>query len=115
MLEIMSAHALQREAHRAGDEVKRADVRACCVKQGAEVVTLSADYACLQLFKEQQRSWTISNLHERAGARMGAFCQGYQGEALGPFDVTASVALPALPMRARRKRGMHRHHRPVGA
>jgi len=111
----MSAQALQRDAYRAGDEVKRAHVRACCVKQGAEVVTLSADYACLQLFKEQQHSWTIANLHERAGARMWAFCQGYQGEAPGRFDTTASVALPALSMRARRKRGMHRHPRPDGA
>jgi hypothetical protein len=110
----MNVQALQRDASHAGNEIKLAHARASCVKQGAEVLALSADYAILQLFREQQHCWSITNLHERAGARMWAFCQGYQGEAQGRFDVTASLPLPDPPMRARRRRGMHRHRRQVG-
>lgn len=107
----MSALVLQRDAYRAGDEIKRVHMRACCVMQGAEVAALSADYACLLLFKEQQRSWMISNLHERAGLRMWAFYQGYQGETPGRLEETARAAIPAPRMYAKRRRGTHRHVR----
>jgi hypothetical protein len=108
MLETMSELALQRDAYRAGDEIKRAHTRACCVMQGAEVMALSSDYACLQLFKEQQQSWMIANLHQRAGLRMWAFCQGYAGETLG---CPGGRAQAASPMYAKKRRGMHRHTR----
>src|ERR1700694_5843179 len=106
MLKILSELALQRDAYHAGDEIKRAHMQACCVMQGAEVMTLSSDYACLQLFKEQQQSWMIANLHERAGLRMWAFCQGYKGESPGR---PGGLAQAAPPMYAKRRRGMHRH------
>lgn len=115
MLDIMSVQALQRDAYRAGHEIKLAHAQASCVRQGAEVIILSADYASLQLFREQQHPWSIANLHERAGTRMQAFCHGYQGEAPGHFDMTASIPLVGLPRRASRRRGMHRHPRRVGA
>jgi len=99
----MSAQALQRDAYRAGDEIKQAHVRGCCVVQGSEAVTLSADYACLQLFKEQQHSWLIANLHERAELRMWAFWQGYEGETLGCLEETAQAAILAPHMHAKRR------------
>jgi hypothetical protein len=46
---------------------------------GVELLVLSADYAHLLLFKEQQHSWERTDLHERAGLRMAAFRQGYEG------------------------------------
>src|SRR6266568_4204948 len=94
MLETMSELALQRDAYRAGDEIKRAHTRACCVMEGVEVMALSSDYACLQLFKEQQQCWVISNLHERAGLRMWAFCQGYTSETPGRLEGLAQAAIP---------------------
>ncbi len=111
MLEIMSELVLQRDAYRAGDEIKRAHTRACCVMQGTELMALSSDYASLQLFREQQQSWLIANLHERAGLRMWAFCQGYAGETPARLEGLAQAAIPTPPMYAKRRRGMHRHIR----
>ena len=107
MLESASARALQQDAYRAGNEMKQSHVQASCVRQGAAVAVMSADYACVQLFKEQQRCWSIAHLHERAGVRMWDFCQGYQGEALGrlpflPCQCTQDVSGGCIGIAARR-------------
>src|SRR6266581_7217438 len=71
-----SLQAFQLDAYHKGCEMKQAHVQARCVLQGAELLGLSGDYAHLLLFKEQQHSWEMTDLHERAGPRMRAFRQG---------------------------------------
>lgn len=100
VLDIMSVQALQRDAYRAGYEIKRAHTQASCVKQGLELVILSADYAGLLLFKEQQ-AWATSNLYERAALRMAAFCQGYQGQMPTRLEEPAWKVLPAFLLSAK--------------
>ena len=86
-------HAFQLEAHHKGSEIKQAHTRTHCVLQGVELLALAGDYAHLLLFKEQQRSWEVTDLHERAGLRMLAFRQGYEGEVPGSTQEPSRMAV----------------------
>ena len=79
MLEPMEMRALQQDASHRGGQTRQVHAQARRVLGGAELLILSADYAHLQIFKEQQRSWGRTDLYERAGLRMAAFRQGYEG------------------------------------
>lgn len=89
----------QLDAYHKGSEIKQAHVQARCVLEGAELLTLAGDYAHLLLFMEQQCSWEVADLHERAGLRMRAFRQGYEGAI--PGDVQELSKIPVLVMRRR--------------
>ncbi len=95
--------ALQLEAHHKGGEIKQAHTRTHCVLQGAELLALAGDYAHLLLFKEQQRSWEMADLHERAGLRMQAFKQGYEGELTGSTQERSGMAVRVARRRPKRR------------
>src|SRR5260370_34262642 len=92
MQEGRSLQALQLDAYHKGSEMKQAHIQALCILQGAELLALSGDYAHLLSFQEQQRSWEMTHLHERAGPRMVAFRQGYVGTFPGDAQEPSTVA-----------------------
>jgi hypothetical protein len=69
---------------------------------------LSADYAHLLLFKEEQHSWERTDLHERAGLRMAAFRQGYEGAFVGFALELPGMAVPVVRHRRPKKRPKNR-------
>lgn len=83
-------------AHHKGSEIKQAHTRTHCVLQGVELLALAGDYAQLLLFKEQQRSCEMADLHERAGLRMQAFKQGYEGELAGSTQERSGMAVRVM-------------------
>ncbi len=95
--------AFQLEAHHKGGEIKQAHTRTHCVLQGVELLVLAGDYAHLLLFKEQQRSWEMTDLHERAGLRMQAFRQGYEGELPGSSRERSRMAVRVVRRRPKRR------------
>jgi hypothetical protein len=96
MQEGRRLQAFQLDAYHKGSEMKQAHVQACCVLQGTELLALSGDYAHLLLFMEQQHAWEMTDLHERAGLRMWAFRQGYEGTL--PEDAQELSRMPVLVM-----------------
>jgi hypothetical protein len=66
-------------------------------------LALSGDYAHLLLFKEQQ-SWEMTDLHERAGLRMQAFWQGYEGELLDDVEELSRTAVLVMQRRLGKRR-----------
>jgi hypothetical protein len=103
--------ALQQDAYRRGGETKQAHVQAHRVLRGAELLVLSADYAHLLLFKEQQHSWERTALHERAGLRMVAFRQGYEGTFAGAAQERSRVAVVVARHRRPKRRATNRFAR----
>jgi len=93
MQEGRRLQAVQLDAYHKGSEMKQEHAQARRVLQGGELLALSGDYAHLLLFKEQQHSWEMTNLHERAGLRMRAFRQGYEGELLGDVEEPSRMAV----------------------
>jgi len=103
--------AFQLEAHHKGGEIKQAHTRTHCVFQGVELLALAGDYAHLLLFKEQQRSWELTDLHERAGLRMLAFRQGYEGELPGCSQERSKMAMHVVRHRRPKRRAKNWHAR----
>ena len=99
MQEGRCLQAVQLDAYHKGSEIKQAHVQARCVVQGPELLALSGDYANLCLFKEQQCSWELTDLHERAGLRMQAFRRGYEGELLGDAQELSGMAVLVMQPR----------------
>ena len=110
MQEGRRLQAVQLDAYHKGSEIKQAHVQAHCVVQGAELLALSGDYAHLFLFKEQQCSWELTDLHERAGLRMQAFRQGYEGELPGSTQERSRMTVRVVRRRPKR-RAKHRFTR----
>jgi hypothetical protein len=100
--------AFQLEAYHRGSEFKKAHMQARCVLQGTELLALSGDYAHLSLFKEQQHFWEMTNLHERAGLRMRAFRQGYEGELPGDAQELSRMAVLVMQRRPGKRRAKNR-------
>jgi hypothetical protein len=111
MQEAMGRRALQQDAYRRGGEAKQAHVQAHRVLRGAELLVLSADYAQLLLFKELQRSWEMTDLHERAGLRMFAFRQGYEGTFVSDTEELARMAVQVVQRRPGKRRAKNRFAR----
>ena len=103
--------AFQLEAHHKGSEIKQAHTRTHCVLQGVELLALAGDYAHLLLFFEEQRSWEMADLHERAGLRMQAFRQGYEGELPGSTQERSRMAVRVVRRSRPRRRAKNRHAR----
>ena len=108
MQEGRSLQAFQLDAYHKGGEMKQAHVQARCVLQGAELLALSGDYAHLMLFKEQQHSWEITDLHERAGLQMRAFRQGYEGKLPGDVEELSRMAVLVMQRRPGKRRAKNR-------
>jgi hypothetical protein len=108
MQEAMRVQVLQQDAYRRGGETKLAHVQARRVLRGAELLVLSADYAHQLLFKEQQHSWEMTDLHERAELRMVAFRQGYEGTCAGDALELSSMAVLVLRHRRPKRRAKNR-------
>lgn len=108
MQEGRSLQAFQLDAYHKGCEMKQAHVQARRVLLGAELLALSGDYAHLLLFKEQQHSWETMNLHERAGHRMRAFRQGYEGELPGNAQELSWMAVLVVHERRWKRRARNR-------
>src|SRR6266852_4652137 len=104
MQDAVGIRALQQDAYRRGGEARQAHVQARRVLQEAELLALSGDYAHLLLFKEQQHSWEITDLYERAGLRMLAFRQGYEGELPGGAQEPSRMAVLVAQQRWRKSR-----------
>src|SRR5947209_1207691 len=100
--------AFQLDAFCKGSEIKQAHIQARCVLQGAELLALSGDYAHLFLFKEQQHSWELTGLHERAGLRMRAFRQGYEGALPGDAQKLSGMAVLVMKRRPGKRRAKNR-------
>src|SRR3989442_9376291 len=108
MQEGRSLQALQLDAYHKGSEMKQAHIQARCILQGAELLALSGDYAHLLLFKEQQRSCEMTDLHERAGLRMVAFRQGYVGTFAGFAQELSRMAILGVQHRRLKRRAQNR-------
>ena len=100
--------AFQLEARHKGGEIKQAHIRMHCVLQGVELLALAGDYAQLLLFMEQQRSWEMMDLHERAGLRILAFRQGYEGELPGNIQERSRMAVHGEQHRHPKRRAKSR-------
>ena len=108
MQEGRSLQALQLDAYHKGSEMKQAHIQALCILQGAELLALSGDYAHLLLFKELQHSWEMTDLHERAGLRMVAFRQGYEGTFAGFAQEPSRMAVLVVQRRSGKRRAKNR-------
>lgn len=108
MQEAMSTRALQQEAYRRGSEARQAQGQARRVLEGVELLVLSADYAHLLLFQEQQHSWEMTGLHERAGIRMVAFRQGYEGTLAGDTQECSKMVVLVTRHRRPKRREKNR-------
>ena len=108
MQEGRCLQAFQLEAYHKGGEIKHAHTRAHCLLQGVELLALAGDYAHLLLFKEQQCSWGMTGLHERAGLRMQAFRQGYEGELPGDAQMLSRMPVLVLQRRPGKRRAKNR-------
>ena len=91
-----------------GWQITQAHIQARCILQGAELLALSGDYAHLLIFKEQQRSWEMTDLHERAGLRMVAFRQGYVGTLAGFAQELSRMAILVVQHRRLKRRAKNR-------
>jgi hypothetical protein len=111
MDEEKSLQAFELEAHHKGSEIKQAHTQTHCVLQGVELLALAGDYAHLLLFKEQQRSWEMTDLHERAGLRMQAFRQGYEGNVLGDAQRLSRIAVLVTQRHSGKRRAKNRFPR----
>lgn len=108
MQEGRRLQAFQRDAYHKGSEIKLAHVQARSVLQGAELLALSADYAHLLLFKEQQHIWEMTDLHARAGLRMGAFRQGYEDACASGTEELSRMVVHVMQRRPGKRRAKNR-------
>lgn len=108
MQEGRRLQAFQLDAYHKGSEIKKAHVQARCVLQGAELLALSGDYAHLLLFKEQRHSWEMMDLHKRAGLRMQAFWQGYEGKLPGDVEELSWMAVLVVQRRPGKRQAKNR-------